>query len=445
MFGDNAQLTIPTDHSSPPPFFSREKYYNSLRNMSMFDNKGDWVQELIRCGGANNFCYKDWRVLTVDTETRLPMRSMPLNYVVPKHLADCDYLKAAEKFRDSRNIIWVYGYGSASLVRMAELLPDITDTRTENSMIECIRACHPQKRQPHLMELAKCLPSIQDVFEGYRKLRQLCTPDTPKLFRQQDDKLLKSLEGSCWPLYAALCLQQADLAAREMRCNGKTVVLQENDGRDLTCIVSSLVQILLDPYCRTINGFQSLIQKEWVALGHPFCDRLGHVYSDTASEQSPLFLLFLDCVWQLLQQFCEEFEFTETYLTTLWDASFMPIFDTFLFNCEHDRLNARKDGLIMRPVWDWGEQFADKDILFFTNPLYRRAQSESAVGQPNRKSMAVLPPSAVQLPVTSVLELRNHPHLAGSGAAGQRPMSISVLPKVTAVSVIGGAVKEFCF
>lgn len=269
------------------------------------------------------------------------------------------------------------------------------------------------------------------MFEGYRKLRQLCTPDTAKLFRQQDDKFLKSLENSSWALYSSLCIQQADIAAREMRCQDKSVILQENDGRDLSCIVSSLVQIILDPYCRTINGFQSLIQKEWVALGHPFSDRLGHVYNDTITEQSPLFLLFLDCVWQLLQQFCEEFEFTETYLTTLWDASFMPIFDTFLFNCEHDRLNARKDGLIMRPVWDWGEQFADKDILFFTNPLYRRVQSESV--HANRKSMAVLPPSAVQLPVISLSELRSHPHLGGSGA---RPMSVSVLPKVAPVSAV---------
>lgn len=410
--------------------------------MSMFDNKGDWVQELLRCG-ATNFNYKDWRVLTVDTETRLPMRSLPLHYVVPKSLADCDYLKAAEKFRDSRNAIWVYGYESAALIRMADLLPDITDNRTENSMIECIRACHPQKRVPHLMELSKCLPNIQDVGEGFRKLRQLCTPDTAKLFRQQDDKFLKSLESSSWLLYVSLCLECADKAARDM-LGGSSVILQENDGRDMCCVVSSLTQILLDPFCRTINGFQSLIQKEWVALGHPFCDRLGHVYNDTTTA-SPLFLLFLDCVWQLLQQFCEEFEFTETYLTTLWDSTFMPIFDTFLFNCEHDRLNARKDGLVMRPVWDWGEQFADKDILFFTNPLYRRPQSSSAEasGTPQRRSM--VPSSAVQLPVTSLVELRNHPHLKNQQVAldKQRPMSISVPPKEPAVGGDVYKLKEF--
>lgn len=66
-------------------------------------------------------------------------------------------------------------------------------------------------------------------------------------------------------------------------------------------------------------------------------DRLGHVINNYTSEQSPLFLLFLDCTWQLLQQFPADFEFSETFLTTLWDSAFVPIFDTFLFNCEHDR------------------------------------------------------------------------------------------------------------
>lgn len=47
----------------------------------------------------------------------------------------------------------------------------------------------------------------------------------------------------------------------------------------MNCLVSSLTQIILDPYFRTKFGFQSLVQKEWVAMGHPFANRLGHVLS----------------------------------------------------------------------------------------------------------------------------------------------------------------------
>lgn len=57
----------------------------------------------------------------------------------------------------------------------------------------------------------------------------------------------------------------------------------------------------------------------------------------TAAQRAPVFLLFLDCVWQLLQQFPAHFQFSETYLTTLWDCAHNHIFDTFLFNCARDR------------------------------------------------------------------------------------------------------------
>lgn len=54
-----------------------------------------------------------------------------------------------------------------------------------------------------------------------------------------------------------------------------------------------------------------------------------------------------------------------------------------------------QDKLVLRPVWDWGEQFADKDLLMFANPLYRRP----AVDVSNRQSLAVvLPSTAIRLP-----------------------------------------------
>lgn len=79
------------------------------------------------------------------------------------------------------------------------------------------------------------------------------------------------------------------------------------------------------------------IKKNFYLIDFLRSDRLGHVTNSYTSEQSPLFLLFLDCTWQLVQQFPADFEFSETFLTTLWDSAFVPIFDTFLFNCEHDR------------------------------------------------------------------------------------------------------------
>lgn len=55
-------------------------------------------------------------------------------------------------------------------------------------------------------------------------------------------------------------------------------------------------------------------------------------------SQSPLFLMFLDCVWQLLEQYPAAFEFSEVYLTILYDSARISLFGTFLFNCPHQRV-----------------------------------------------------------------------------------------------------------
>lgn len=48
--------------------------------------------------------------------------------------------------------------------------------------------------------------------------------------------------------------------------------------------------------------------------------------------------MFLDCVWQLLEQYPAAFEFSEVYLTILHDSARISLFGTFLFNCPHQRV-----------------------------------------------------------------------------------------------------------
>jgi hypothetical protein len=65
---------------------------------------------------------------------------------------------------------------------MGDLLPDITDNTHENTMLEHVRRCDPLKRQPNLLELTSSLPTIQDVYHSYMKLRELCAPENDRKF-----------------------------------------------------------------------------------------------------------------------------------------------------------------------------------------------------------------------------------------------------------------------
>ncbi|PSN49432.1 Myotubularin-related protein 10-B [Blattella germanica] len=292
----------------------REPYYNCQREVCSFRGLGDWEEELKRTGCAG------WRLSAINQGYQLSP-SLPEWLVVPQAVLDWQLGDAARHFRGCRPPIWCWGTSQgAALVRMADLHPTISDRVKENVMLENVRKSHPQRKQPLLVDLSKELPGPRDVQSSYIKLRELCAPESLRQFWVQDNHFFSLLEA-------------------------------KGDGRDMCCVVASLVQILLDPHWRSLCGFQTLIQKEW----------------------SPEFLVFLDCIWQLLQQFPAAFEFTETYLTTLWDSAHVSIFETFLFDCERDRVSASNDPnnpLILRSIWDWGELFPEHDTAFFINPIY---------------------------------------------------------------------------
>lgn len=75
---------------------------------------------------------------------------------------------------------------------------------------------------------------------------------------------------------------------------------------------------MLDPYYRTIEGFQVVVQREWIAFGHKFADRCGHGNgANDPNERSPVFLQWLDCVYQLFTQYPTAFEFNEMFLVRI--------------------------------------------------------------------------------------------------------------------------------
>ena len=84
--------------------------------------------------------------------------------------------------------------------------------------------------------------------------------------------------------------------------------------------------------------------------GHRFLERLGIMGMRESEVESPVFLHFLDCVWQLCRQFPSQFEFSEIYLTNIIDATHLGLFETFVFTSEHHRIRTLQVGSIYRSV-----------------------------------------------------------------------------------------------
>ena len=68
--------------------------------------------------------------------------------------------------------------------------------------------------------------------------------------------------------------------------------------------------------------------------------RCGHLDGDS-KEVSPIFTQFLDCIWQLMEQFPCAFEFNENFLLEIHDHVFSCQFGNFLGNCQKDRDDLR--------------------------------------------------------------------------------------------------------
>jgi hypothetical protein len=96
--------------------------------------------------------------------------------------------------------------------------------------------------------------------------------------------------------------------------------------------------LMMDKYYRTLRGFQVLVEKEWISFGHRFGIRMGHG-SEKHSDQdrSPIFVQFIDAVWQIMQQNSKVFEFNEKFLLTILNNMYTCQFGTFLYNNEAER------------------------------------------------------------------------------------------------------------
>ncbi|KAJ7905782.1 protein-tyrosine phosphatase-like protein [Mycena olivaceomarginata] len=209
----------------------------------------------------------------------------------------------------------------------------------------------------------------------------------------------QALRRSGWLRHLQAIMEGTVLITRNIHVNSSHVLIHCSDGWDRTSQLSALAQLCLDPFYRTIRGFEILVEKDWLSFGHKFMDRCGHLSSDKffvsptemggenssgadaakaflashhIKETSPVFHQFLEAVRQVQRQFPDRFEFNERFLHQLYYHLYSCQFGTFLFNSERERRvgEGGAAAAVERTVSVWDYFNSPAEMAQNVNPSY---------------------------------------------------------------------------
>jgi len=186
------------------------------------------------------------------------------------------------------------------------------------------------------------------------------------------DDFLDKLRKSGWLSIVDSILSTSSAAAQGLL--QAPILIHGGEGKDITLVITSVVQVILLPECRTIRGFLSVIQREWIDAGHPFSDRYRNgpwsPKNQKTSSDGSSFFLFLHSINHLIATYPSHFQFNSSLLLKLHDECIASEYGTFLCNSEAERMQLKTKSKTYS-IW---KLFQMKE---FTNPLY-----EAPIPQP---------------------------------------------------------------
>ncbi|XP_056118209.1 myotubularin-related protein 1b isoform X1 [Rhinichthys klamathensis goyatoka] len=382
VFEIMSKYAFPLSHNLPLFAFKyREKFPED--GWKIYDP----IAEYKRQGLPN----ESWIISKVNSSYEV-CETYPALLVLPSNVTE-DELKRVAAFRAKRRfpvLSWIHPESQAAIVRCSQpqVGPSDRRCREDERYLQTILDANAQSHKLCIFDARQCtvadtnktkdggyenesfyinvelnfleIPNIHVMRESLRKLKEVVYPAIDQ------QHWFSSVDSTHWLEYIRLLLAGAVRIADRIESGKTSVVVHCSDGWDRTAQLTSLAMLMLDAHYRSLRGFQVLLEKEWLSFGHRFASRVGHGDGNHAnSERSPLFVQFIDCVWQMTRQFPSAFEFNELFLVTVLDHLYSCLFGTFLYNSEQERVSKE---VYSKTVSLWS--YVNSQLEEFTNPLY---------------------------------------------------------------------------
>uniref|UniRef100_A0A452I1A5 Uncharacterized protein n=1 Tax=Gopherus agassizii TaxID=38772 RepID=A0A452I1A5_9SAUR len=349
-------------------------------------------EEYNRMGVPNNY----WQISDVNRDYQV-CDSYPTEVYVPKS-ATAHIIVGSSKFRSRRRFPALSYYckdNNASICRSSQPLSGFSARCLEDEqMLQAIRKANPGSNfiyvvdtRPKINAMANRaagkgyenednysnikfqfigIENIHVMRSSLQKMLEVCELKSPSM-----SDFLWGLENSGWLKHIKAIMDAGIFIAKAVAEEGVSVLVHCSDGWDRTAQVCSVASLLLDPFYRTIKGFMVLIEKDWVSFGHKFNHRYGYLDGDP-KEISPVIDQFIECVWQLMEQFPCAFEFNERFLIHIQHHIYSCQFGNFLCNGQKER---RELKIQERTYSLWAHLW--KNRANYMNPLYREDHSQT--------------------------------------------------------------------